>query len=88
MKIKIPRVDGRTWQAEMKVFVKDTDTDQEIGHIENRQGSTYLKDGQYWRHPSRYICLFSGKYISISARLADSEAFTLCRVGCGVGLIF
>jgi hypothetical protein len=62
MKIEIPRVDGRSWQAQSKVFVRDADTDQQIGHIENRQGSTYIKDGEYWRHPSRHISLFSGKY--------------------------
>lgn len=62
MKIEIPRVDGRSWRAQMKVYVKDADTGQDIGYIENRQGSAYPVDGEYRRHPSRSINLFHGKY--------------------------
>ena len=65
MRIKIPKVDGRSRRAMyLSVQVVDLDTGKVIGDIENRQGQIRLdSNDEYVRHPSRTISLFGGKYI-------------------------
>lgn len=59
MKIRVPKVDGRSFEAQRNVFILNEESGEQIGHIENRRGYNY-SDGE--RQPSRFITLFGGKY--------------------------
>lgn len=64
MRLKVPKIDGRSRRALHDHDVVDLDTGASVGTLESRLGETWLdtKDPARTRIPSRTIALFNGKY--------------------------